>query len=215
MTLERGNCLALITPPPLQLLVRASCHWSTLLLNKADEDWPVERVAEDGATYEVSRNYSIFAQIGVSPENADGRRRLRVSLWTGWSQEHNGTEPLLGAPIDVDHEVELEPETPTFLKFRESREMLGATDSDPGVEHVSFPGGMLIACLNSGRSSHVTLSWSFAFPVAAVLWDVMDEQRFCTSDGFLGAPQAPPVRPVAKTMEQSLAEARGKRQRGK
>jgi len=93
--------------------------------------------------------------------------------------------------------------------------VIGATDEREQREHVAFPGGMLIACLNSGRSSHVTLSWSFAFPVAAVLWDVMDEQRFCASDGFLGAPQAPPVRPVAKTMEQSLAEARGKRQRGK
>ena len=45
--------------------------------------------------------------------------------------------------------------------------------------------------------------------------DLMGQQVDSAAATLLGAPQAPPVRPVAKTMEQSLAEARAKRQRAK
>lgn len=212
MSLRRGNCLSLSVMKSLQTVAHASCHWTALLMDDDDDD-DEPLPADWAATYRKSRNYSVFAQIGVSPTSADGRRRLRVSLWAGMSAEHDGSEPLLGAPIDVDHEVEVEPGTPTFLKFRESREVIGATDEHEQREHVAFPGGMLIACI--AGDNKLTLFWSFSFAVAGATWDLMDQQVDIAAATLLGAPQAPPVRPVAKTMEQSLAEARAKRQRGK
>lgn len=206
---HRGNRFVLSTGKNLCLLSHALCHWQCMM---TDHDWEDDGPLEPGESpgLKPTRNYSVYAQFGLSATNLDGRRRLRVSLWASMSAETDGGEVSLGAAVDTDHEVELERGTPTFLKFRRV-EFPSAEGDDDGARE-SFPGGLLIATMISDTETH--LHWALSFPVLAVVWDSLFERAAAIAAGLPNVPSPPPVRPQQRTLQQMLGDARAKRKRG-
>ena len=207
---HHGNRYILSTGKNMGLLSHVLCHWQCCMLDHdVDEDGPIHPGEAPGV--KPTRNYAVFAQMGLSATNLDGRRRLRVSLWNSMTAESDGCETPLGAAIDTEHEVELELGVPTFFKFR--RIDYASADEDDGGGRHDFPGALLIATMISDVETHVY--WALAFPVLTVNWDSLFERTTVTAKALPGVPEPPPARPKQRTMDEMLNDARAKRKRGK
>ena len=158
--IQNGNCISLEIAPKRGCVAHANCVWQCKLLDHDEEDGGLG--IDDLPYFKPTGDFSVYAQIGVSPPNAETRRRIRISLWS--TTETKGAESLLGAAIDVDFEAEIAPGTPTFLRFRE----LAGPGEDEDDKRIAFPGAVLIVTIVSEHA--VRLYWSFGVPVLAVHW---------------------------------------------
>ena len=209
---HNGNRFRLSTGKNMALLSHALCHWQCGMLDHdEDEEGPIE--PDHSLGLRPTRNYSVYTQMGLSAKNADGHRRLRVSLWSSMSAETDGTETSLGAAIDTDHEVELQLGVPVFLKFRSVDYPLrnADDDGDDPAAGESFPGALLIATMITDMEVHV--HWALAFPVLVVRWDSLFERAVVNAKTLPGVPTPPPVRETQRTMDEMLQEAQAKRKR--
>ena len=202
----RGNGLTLRTPKTCGAILTALFHWQSTLIEYEEDE---EEFVPAPLPTKLSRMWAVFAKIGISPANAEGRRRVRVSLWSGMSADSAPDNHLVSAEIDRDHEVELDL-LPVFLRFQE----LIAPGPDGDREFIGFPGAILI--LSPEDQETLRLHWNSAFPKAIAHWDVLHHAIMHPNALVDGVPEAPPLRPRAQTpgeMIQNAREARQKRHR--
>ena len=74
---HNGNRFRLSTGKNMALLSHTLCHWKCAMLDHDEEDGPIE--PDQTVGLRPTRDYSVYAQLGLSAQNADGDRRLRVS----------------------------------------------------------------------------------------------------------------------------------------